>query len=324
MLHETGRERDGRGVWVPVAPRVNGRLTTPGTTGATEWDGARGSSPVTPDGAGSARSLPDPPRQPSARGVPAPRTGEHVDIEAAPRQLRPARIVRRWRNHCTGDVFLNVSKRPGGFRIAIDGDFWPGMNRGIEPDHDGTSCSARRQHSVIQDQIGRRVRRQRRQPGRQIERFELQMRGPVRPRPFQCQAEVTIGDQVEPVLRTGGRKTDRQSRSRRSSRSAGTQSSGCRSKPLWRALHRPDRGITRAPARSPSATRTRLAWHGAVPNTWKLTYAETGTTREVVLHIHNPISGEEIYRATDTYPAGSYDGKTETTVLCTGDRITVY
>ena len=65
-------------------------------------------------------------------------------------------------------------------------------------------------------------------------------------------------------------------------------------------------------------------WHGPVPRAWKPTYTETGTTREVVLHIHNPISGEEIYRATDTYPADSYDGKTETTVLCTGDRITVY
>ena len=31
------------------------------------------------------------------------------------------------------------------------------------------------------------------------------------------------------------------------------------------------------------------------------------------------------YRATDTYPAGSYDGKTEITVLlCTGDQFTVY
>ena len=43
-----------------------------------------------------------------------------------------------------------------------------------------------------------------------------------------------------------------------------------------------------------------------------------------LLHIHNPIGGEELYRARDTYPAGSYDGKTETTVLCTGDRFIVY
>ena len=59
-------------------------------------------------------------------------------------------------------------------------------------------------------------------------------------------------------------------------------------------------------------------WHGAVPRTWKPAYADRETTREVVLHIHNPIGGEKIYRATDTYPVGSYDGKIETTVLCTG------
>ena len=65
-------------------------------------------------------------------------------------------------------------------------------------------------------------------------------------------------------------------------------------------------------------------WHGAVPRTWKPTYADRGTTREVVLHIHDPIGREKIYRATDTYPAGSYDGTTETTVLCTSDRHTDY
>ena len=65
-------------------------------------------------------------------------------------------------------------------------------------------------------------------------------------------------------------------------------------------------------------------WHSAVPRTWKPTYADMGTTKEVVLHIHDPIAGENIYRATDTYPAGSYDGETETTMLCTGDRGIVY
>ena len=65
-------------------------------------------------------------------------------------------------------------------------------------------------------------------------------------------------------------------------------------------------------------------WHGAVPRTWKPAYADRETTREVVLHIHNPIGGEKIYRATDTYPVGSYDRKIETTVLCTGDRFIVY
>ena len=65
-------------------------------------------------------------------------------------------------------------------------------------------------------------------------------------------------------------------------------------------------------------------WCGAAPDTWKPTYADRGTTREIVLHVHNPIGGEEIYRATDTYPVGSYEGRTERTVLCTGDRFLVY
>ena len=65
-------------------------------------------------------------------------------------------------------------------------------------------------------------------------------------------------------------------------------------------------------------------WCGAAPDTWKPTYADRGTTRKVVLHIHNPIGGEEVYRATDTYPVGSYEGRTERTVLCTGDQGVVY
>ena len=65
-------------------------------------------------------------------------------------------------------------------------------------------------------------------------------------------------------------------------------------------------------------------WCGAVPPLWKPTYADKGTTREVVLYIHNPVGLEEIYRATDTYPAGSYDGETETTVLCRGEGGFVY
>lgn len=64
--------------------------------------------------------------------------------------------------------------------------------------------------------------------------------------------------------------------------------------------------------------------HGADPPEWKPTCADKGATREVVLQIHNPVGQETIYRATDTYPAGSYDGETETTVLCTGDRGFVY
>ena len=66
-------------------------------------------------------------------------------------------------------------------------------------------------------------------------------------------------------------------------------------------------------------------WHRAAPHTWHPTYADLGSSREVVLHIHSPIGGEEIYRATDTYPVvGSYERRTERTVLCTGDRLIVY
>ena len=130
-------------------------VTTPGTTGATERDRARGSSPATADGAGSDRSPPDPPRSRSARGAPAGRTGEHVDTEAAPHQLRPMMIVRRRGTHgIAGGLFRGVSRNPGGFRIGMDGDFRAGMNRRIVPDHEGTPRGARRQHPVIQDQVG--------------------------------------------------------------------------------------------------------------------------------------------------------------------------
>ena len=59
-------------------------------------------------------------------------------------------------------------------------------------------------------------------------------------------------------------------------------------------------------------------WRRAAPQTWKPTYAERGTARKIVLHIYSPFYGDEIYRATDTYPAGSYDCKTRTMVLCGG------
>lgn len=66
------------------------------------------------------------------------------------------------------------------------------------------------------------------------------------------------------------------------------------------------------------------SWCGTVPRTWKPTYVDTGTNKEVILHIYNPIGQDRIYRATDTYPAGSYDCKTEDTELCWGDGGMVY
>lgn len=59
-------------------------------------------------------------------------------------------------------------------------------------------------------------------------------------------------------------------------------------------------------------------WHGLAPHTWEPTFAETGKTTVVVMHVRNPVGQETIYRATDTYGPGSYDGTTETEVLCSG------
>ena len=59
-------------------------------------------------------------------------------------------------------------------------------------------------------------------------------------------------------------------------------------------------------------------WRRAAPRTWEPTYTERGSVRKVVLHIHDPVGGDRIYRATDTYRAGSYEGRTRATVLCTG------
>ena len=65
-------------------------------------------------------------------------------------------------------------------------------------------------------------------------------------------------------------------------------------------------------------------WHNAAPRTWKPTYEDYGSTKEVTLYIFNPVGGERIYRATDTYSAGSYDAETEETMLCTGGPGFIY
>ena len=59
-------------------------------------------------------------------------------------------------------------------------------------------------------------------------------------------------------------------------------------------------------------------WHGSVPRTWEPTFIGSGTTKQVILNIFNPIGGLIIYRATDTYRAGSYDPETTTEDLCSG------
>ena len=59
-------------------------------------------------------------------------------------------------------------------------------------------------------------------------------------------------------------------------------------------------------------------WHSSAPKIWEPTVTERGATRKVVLHIYNPVGGEHIYRATDTYRADTYDCTTKTKALCSG------
>ena len=174
------------------------------------------------------------------------------DAEAAAHQLRPVMIVRRRGTHRAGGLFRGVGESPRGFRFGIDGDSRARMGGLLEPDYQATRRGAWRQHAVIQDQIDPRARRQRRQPRQQIEWLELQMRGPVRPRAFSVRRTLPAAVRWRRSCATGGRRTYRQSRSRRSRRSAGTHSSAWRSKPLvkmWRVQTAPAVWIS-APERS--------------------------------------------------------------------------
>lgn len=65
-------------------------------------------------------------------------------------------------------------------------------------------------------------------------------------------------------------------------------------------------------------------WCAPVPHNWQPTFRDTGTTKEVVLNIYNPLGQEHIYQSTDIYPAGTYSAKTETTELCWGKGGFVY
>ena len=116
-------------------------------------------------------------------------------------------IVRRRGTHRAGGLFRGVGESPRGFCFGIDGDSRARMGGLLEPDYQATPRGAWRQHAVIQDQIDPRARRQRRQPRQQIERLELQMRGPVRPRAFQRQADVTGGGQVEALAKSNVTRT---------------------------------------------------------------------------------------------------------------------
>ena len=120
------------GAWCPVAPRATGRFTTPGPTGATEWDRARGSSPATVDGAGSARSPPDPPRSRSARGDPRTADRRAHRYRSCAASAPPSDDCPPVGDSRTGGLFLNVSKSSSGFRVAMDDDLRAGMDRGID------------------------------------------------------------------------------------------------------------------------------------------------------------------------------------------------
>ena len=76
--------------------------------------------------------------------------------------------------------------------------------------------------------------------------------------------------------------------------------------------------------RSGDAPASDWKWRGPVPKTWEPTYVERDSTKRVVLHIYNPVGEEQIYRATDTYRADSYDCTTRTRVLCTGSGGFIY
>lgn len=59
------------------------------------------------------------------------------------------------------------------------------------------------------------------------------------------------------------------------------------------------------------------AWHGKPPRVWEPTYSDRGVTKQIILHIRDPVGSDRIYRATDIYRAGSYDCTTRTKLLCT-------
>ena len=76
--------------------------------------------------------------------------------------------------------------------------------------------------------------------------------------------------------------------------------------------------------RSGEAPARNWTWHGTAPSVWKPTYEDTGTSKKVTLHFFNPVGGERIYQATDTYAASGYDAETDNTMLCFGGPGFIY
>ena len=199
---------------------------------------------------------------------------EHVDAEAAPHQRRPVVIVRRRGIRGAGGFLCSSAGVPRDFGVGVDGDFRAGAIRGLEPDHEGTPRGPRCQHAVIQDQVDPAARRQCRQPSQQIDRLELQMGGPVRPRALQCQPNVAGGGRVKAFLRDRRPKGVAAESFQTVPPVSGRAQPGMQVEAVVTRVTPPDRGdvgatasgspvwSTRVPARAPSATRPRTAAAG--------------------------------------------------------------
>lgn len=94
-------------------------------------------------------------------------------------------------------------------------------------------------------------------------------------------------------------------------------------------LSKPPRQVDRLDSverreRSGEAPARDWRWQGDAPDVWNPTFEDTGSNRRVKLHYFDPVGGERIYRATDTYAANGYDAETENTLLCSGGPGFIY
>ena len=168
---------------------------------------------------------------------PAPGAGEHVDAEAAPHQLGPVVIVRRWAIPGRRGLVLGYRRWD---RRGASGPGWavisgPVSTRGVEPDYEGPPCGARPEHAVIQDQIdpGGAASARPAAPADRAARIpDTWSRPPTGVSGSVGRDRRRSGRAAAPPEAAG---TYRQSRSRRCGWPAGTHNPACRSKPQWRA-----------------------------------------------------------------------------------------
>ena len=110
---------------------------------------------------------------------------EHVEAEGAPHQFRPAvvaaTLVRLGRSE-----FRRSRRRWLGRGRMIDVDR-PRFRRQAVSDHAGAPRRVRGEHAMIDEQIGPRLRHERRQPSDELARLELEVGravGPLGPQPL--------------------------------------------------------------------------------------------------------------------------------------------